>query len=712
MKCHESSSALTEKNGSSNSLILVGNPNVGKSVIFGYLTGKYVTVSNYPGTTVELVSGVAKFGDKKYNVIDTPGTNNLIPMSEDEEVTRNILLKDSCKAVIHVYDSKNLDRGLLLGIQLAEMNVPIVSVLNMQDEVLARGIKIDHQKLSDILRIPVHTATATQQKGLAAMRRSLENPGMSSLIVDYGKPIEDACKEIERVLPDSHISKRSIAMMILAGDRTLNQYLQHNLEGQISYINKIREEAQSNYKKPMMQIITEARLKKVEEIMREVFISEKQEITSIGELLGRLSTHRVGGYFILAAILYGVYWFVGLLGAGVLVDFFETVLFDQYLNQWSIKLFDFIFPFPHNSIKEISEYALNIPITSGTGIETGIVISREVMTGTYTIPPGVELSFFQKVIQFFYDFFVGEYGVITMALTYGFAIVLPIVGTFFIAFSLLEDSGYLPRLAAMVNKAFKAIGLNGKAVLPMLLGFGCDTMATMTARIMETKKERIIVTLLLALGIPCSAQLGVLLAMMASISVTGVIIWSFTVIGVLILVGYLSSMILKGDSTSFLLELPPIRKPIMKNILIKTFARMEWYLKEVIPLFVLGTAVLFFMDRLELLEVFRRWGSPLVQDFLGLPPMATEAFLIGFLRRDYGAVYLLDAANQGLMTPLQILISMVTITLFVPCIANVFVIAKERGFKTCFYMVAFIFPFAFLVGGILNLILRFFQVTI
>jgi ferrous iron transport protein B len=182
-----------------------------------------------------------------------------------------------------------------------------------------------------------------------------------------------------------------------------------------------------------------------------------------------------------------------------------------------------------------------------------------------------------------------------MALSYAIAIVLPIVTTFFLVFSVLEDSGYFPRMAIMVNRAFRIMGLNGKAVLPMILGLGCDTMATMTTRILDTNRERVITTLLLALAVPCSAQLGVLLAMMSVLSPVGAMLWVGLIVGVILLVGWLSSRLFNSDTSDFILEIPPLRRPQLSNVLIKTYSRLNWYLREVIPLFVVGTAILFLL---------------------------------------------------------------------------------------------------------------------
>ena len=364
--------------------------------------------------------------------------------------------------------------------------------------------------------------------------------------------------------------------------------------------------------------------------------------------LGRVAIHPVWGWPILAAVLWVLYEFVGRFGAGTLVDLVEKGLFHGNLNPWAIALFSLV-------------------------------------------PWG-----------FARDLFVGEYGLITMGLSYGLAIVLPIVATFFTAFGLLEDSGYLPRLAVMSDRVFRLMGLNGKAVLPMVLGLGCDTMATLTTRILPTRKERVMVTLLLALGVPCSAQLGVILAMLAAVPFQAAAVWFVAVFGVMISVGWLAARVLPGERGDFVIELPPMRLPALSNVLSKTVARIEWYLKEALPLFLVGTFVLFLLDRLKLLDVVTRAGEPIVTGILGLPAEASAAFLIGFLRRDFAATRLFDMSRGGGLTVVQLVVAMVTITLFIPCIANVFMIAKERGWRTAAAMAAFIFPLAFGVGGLVR----------
>lgn len=642
-------------------VLLIGNPNVGKSALFGLLTGRYVTVSNYPGTTVEVTYGNADLNKARTLVIDTPGVNSLVPMSEDERVTRDILLTDRHGVIVQVADAKNLRRGLLITIQLAEMEVPFLLDLNMDDEARSRGIVVDQERLSEVLGIEVVKTVAIRKSGIDRLLKGIQSPRVSQLEVRYDGTIEQGIHDVIARLPDSTISKRSIALMLLAGDESLNEWLHARLPDHvIQDIERIRQEVQGRYQNSLGYLINQQRLRKADEILRTVMTRhEAGKGSQFAHALGRWSMHPFYGIPILVTVLFLVYQFVGVLGAGIAVDFLEDRVFGVYLNPWIARIVDVVLPVP-----------------------------------------------------FFKELLVGEYGIVTMALTYAIAIVLPIVGFFFIAFGILEDSGYLPRLAVMVNRLFNLMGLNGKAVLPMILGFGCDTMATLTTRILETRKERILVTLLLALGIPCSAQLGVILGMVAGLSYKATAIWVGTVVGVMFLVGYLSSKIIPGSPSDFILELPPIRIPQFVNILVKTIARVEWYLKEAVPLFILGTVILFAGHKAGALYYVQRITDPVVVGVLGLPSKAAEAFVIGFLRRDYGAAGLFKLAKEGLLDPVQIVVSLVVLTLFVPCIANFFMMVKERGFRTALAMVLFIFPFAFAVGGILNWLLRFWGVSL
>jgi ferrous iron transport protein B len=639
---------------------LVGNPNVGKSVIFGWLTGQYVAVSNYPGTTVEVAQGNSKVGGRRRVIVDTPGINNLIPMSEDERVTRDILLDDEDLKVIQVCDAKNLRRGLMITLQLAEMEKPVVLVLNMADEAKERGITIDRHGLAQLLEISVLSTIATRRKGLDGLEKVLEERCTPQVRPIYSPEIEEGVTAIENLLPEKQKGKRALALMLLAGDESLQDWLHCRLSEQVILkIEEISRRLQSQHQEPLGFFINQKRLNAVDRILEGVFRKEKRSRGMGAHALSNLTTHPIGGVPILLVVLYAMYKWVGDFGAGIGVDFLLNVVFGKAINPAVTWVVEYLFPW-----------------------------------------------------QFLQEFFVGPYGLVTMGLTYAIAIVLPIVGTFFFAFGLLEDSGYLPRLAVMVNRVFRVMGLSGKAVLPMVLGLGCDTMATLTTRVLETKKERILVTLLLALGVPCSAQIGVMVGMFAGLSMKAIVLWAFVVMGSMIFVGLLASKLIPGEKADFIMEIPPLRIPTLANIFIKTLARLEWFLKEAVPLFLLGTFFLFALDRLGLLKALQNMAAPIVVGFLGLPAKATQALLLGFLRRDYGAAGLFVMAKAGELDSIQIVVSLVTITLFVPCVANFFMIIKERGLGQALAMAGFIFPFALIVGGGLNFLLRFLGVNL
>jgi ferrous iron transport protein B len=372
---------------------------------------------------------------------------------------------------------------------------------------------------------------------------------------------------------------------------------------------------------------------------------------ALRDALGRALARPLTGFPVLLLVLYlGLYEFVGKLGAGTLVDWTEGMLFQRHINPFLEHVFAAV---PWAAVRSL---------------------------------------------------FVGDYGVLTLGVRYAIAIILPIVGTFFLFFSVLEDSGYFPRLALLVDRAFKRIGLSGRAVIPMVLGFACDTMATMVTRTLETKRERVLATLLLALAIPCSAQLGVIVAILAG-SPAALGVWSVALLVTFLLVGVLSARVLPGEAAAFHMELPPLRWPRAGNVLMKTYTRMQWYFVEVLPLFLLASVLLWAGQLTGLLKLAINGLTPMVR-LLGLPPQTASVFLFGFFRRDYGAAGLFDLQHQGLLNLRQVSVAAVTLTLFVPCIAQFLMMLKERGARTALGMVAFITPFAFGAGFLLNLLLK------
>ena len=639
------------------SVVLVGNPNVGKSALFGALTGKYVTVSNYPGTTVEVSRGRCSAGGRTLEVIDTPGAASFLPSSEDERVTRDILLEDRARTTVVVADAKNIERTLLLAMQVAEMEIPFVLCLNMMDEARARGFELDDAGLSERLGAPVVSTVAVRREGIGRLLSALESPGRGSVHVPYPAPVERAVAAAIPFLPVSRIAPRALALMVLSGDETLSGWLAPRVNPEaLGSLEEVRLRLRLDFPGNVAYEINRSRIaygsRLADGVVRRSARSAGGGRRRFERALDLATTHPVWGLPVLAVVLFAAYEFVGVFGAKTLVDLLENGLFGKIISP---------------AAKAVANRWIPWALVR--------------------------------------DLLVGPYGLITMALAYSLALVLPIVGTFFLAFGALEDSGYLPRLAVLVNRLFKKMGLNGKAVLPMVLGLGCDTMATLTTRILETPKERLIVILLLALGVPCSAQLSVVMAMLSGLSPWAVAIWAGVVLAVIVTVGRLAAAVLKGRGSDFVLELPPLRLPRPVNILVKTLARIEWYLKEAVPLFVLGTLVLFTLDRLHLLGSLERAGEPIVTGLLGLPKETAQVFVLGFLRRDFGAAGLFELARHGRLDPIQTVVAMVTITLFIPCIANFFMIVKERGWKTALAIAAFITPLALGAGALVRVVL-------
>jgi len=428
-------------------VILVGNPNVGKSVVFGALTGRYVNVSNYPGTTVEVTRGEARDRGTTLEVIDTPGVYSLLPMSEDERVTRDILMREPGARVLQVCDAKNMRRSLMITAQLAEMELPLVLAVNMADEARERGVMPRLETLEARLGVPAVPTVAVRKKGTDLLLPLLEHPSPSSVRVDYGSGIETAILRMEALLPArTPIGKRALAIMLLCGDDSLAPWLAENVPAaRIREMNDVRNRLMETSGEEIVSRVNRARLSWIDRMLVELGVEASPAPSSrnVAQAFGRYSMDPVYGIPILVGVLALAYGFVGLFGAGYLVDLLQKSFFEGWV----------------------------VPSLT-------VILDRFV--------PWALLR----------DFLVGPYGMISMGLSYAVAIVLPIVGTFFLGFGILEDSGYLPRLAVMVDRLFKKIGCNGKAVLPMILGLGCDTMATLHSEravlVVETNVDRII----------------------------------------------------------------------------------------------------------------------------------------------------------------------------------------------------------------------------
>lgn len=640
-------------------VVMVGNPNVGKSVLFGNLTGKYVTVSNYPGTTVEVMRSKGMIEDEEFAILDTPGMYSLLPITEEERVARSILLDESPDVIIQVADAKNLERMLHLTLQLIEAGLPVILDLNLMDEAERLGMKIDLNLLEQELGIPVVATVAIENKGMDVLReRIIKYKKTAGRVFKYDYLIESAIQRIEEVLKiEFNISNRAIALLLLQDDHEIQALIKERLREEYIQLEEIIKETKRRYAQPLHYIITLSRQKEVNNIVERVTTTTISKTMDFKERLSRLMMHPIAGIPILLTALYGLYEFVGVFGAQISVDFLEDKVFGEYINPFATKVISSIIPW--------------------------------------------------IVLQ---DLLVHQYGIITLGIRYAIAIILPIVTTFFIAFSIIEDTGYLPRLAIFIDRLFKKIGLNGRAVIPIVLGFGCDTMATMVTRTLETKRERIIATLLLALAIPCSAQMGVILALLAG-NVKALLIFVSVMTVIFLFVGFLAAKIMPGERPMFYMEIPPLRLPKLSNVFTKTYTRVEWYFKEILPLSILASILIWIGRITGLFDLIVNLLSYPVS-WIGLPKEASTAFLYGFFRRDFGAAGLYDLKDAGILTGIPLIVSVITLALFMPCIAQFSITIKERGLKMALAMAAFIFPFAFFVGFLVNKLLNTIGVTI
>jgi len=617
--CHTSTQVDLKNHSDKIKLVLVGNPNVGKSVFFNALTGIYVDVSNFPGTTVDISHGVYK----NYVVLDTPGVYGVSSFNDEERVARDVILDGDI--ILNVVDAVHMDRDLFLTQQLIDMGKRVIVALNMMDDVKRNGLQIDVKKLSELLGVPVIPTVAVNKQGIKELKNTLET-------ASTGNSISGIKELMKSIMPK--VSNPAEALLVLEEDENIIER------------NHIKE------KYPYREKIYLQRRKRVNEIVNSV-VTETTNGASFKTRLSQLMLKPLTGIPILLLTLFIMYQFLGVFIAQTVVGITEEIIMGTYYNDFIMNIFG--------------------PLVEG-------------------------YDFLEK-------FLVGEFGILTMVPIYILGLLLPLVIGFYFLLSILEDSGYLPRIATLVDRMLTKLGLNGRAIIPIILGFGCVTMATITTRILGSKRERFIATMLLGLAIPCSAQLGVIAGMISAIGPVYFTVYIATIILVFVLAGTLLNQVMPGESTDLLIDIPPLRMPRFKNVLSKTYTKSVAFLKEASPLFVIGAVLITFMDHFGILLTIQNAIAPLTEGFLKLPKEVATAFIMGIVRRDFGAAGLFKLAEEGMLNAAQTLISLVVITLFVPCIAAILVIFKERSWKESLLIWFGSMFIAFLVGGMLAFVL-------
>ena len=561
-------------------ILLIGNPNVGKSAIFSRLTGAKVVISNYPGTTVEFSKGKMRIGSESAEVIDVPGTYSLEPTNPAEKVAVEMLKKGD--VIVNVADATNLERNLNLTLQLLKKDIPVVVALNMWDEAVEHGIDIDVAQLEKELRIPVVPCCALSGEGIMLLRESLL-----------------------RARPGGIHYKQEEKWQII---------------GQI-----------------------------VEKVQR-----VEHRHPTIGQRLSHASVHPVWGLLIGFVVLFASFEIIRFTGEGligyVFEPFFETL--------W-------------------------LPVVSWlSGLLGGEGILHSILIG--------------RLIDGQVDF--GQsFGLLSTGLFIPFGAVLPYVFAFYLVLGLLEDFGYLPRLGVLVDNVMHRVGLHGLSIIPMMLGLGCNVPGGLASRLLETRKERFIACTLLAICVPCMAQIAMVAGLLGKFGAAGFLPVFGTLFGLWLLLGALMKKFVKGEAPEILIDIPPYRMPYWKSLLQKLWMRMKWFVKEAVPYVLLGVFIVNLSYSLGIIKVLSKIFSPVMTKLLGLPSEAVGALLMGFLRKDV-AVGMLAPLNLSLR---QLIVASVVLTAYFPCVATFVVLFRELGFKDMVKSTLIMILVAFSVGALL-----------
>ncbi len=633
-----------------NIILLIGNPNVGKTSIFNQLSRKYAITANYPFTTVELNTDAIKLYGREFELIDAAGIYRLDHPSEEGQLSREIIFKQHPEIIIQVIEASNLERSLLLTAQLLELKIPLIIVLNMIDEMVKQGIRINSRLLSEMLGVPVIETIATEGKGIEEIKKAIRKLKPAEQTVPYPRLVEQFYQEIMTLFPSKNKPPRPIITLLALEDPFALHWIKENYGYEIqkkakSYLNSFLDKNVIN----LSIAILNAQKSWFKKIVQQV-VTQKSEITRFGiQKFGEYSRHPVYGWVVVMGVILLTYLVVGKFGAAFLVGKLE-----------------------HNLITPIIQL-LDSFLPAG-------LLNR---------------------------FLIGNYGILTTGLFNAVGTVLPIITLFFFMLNFLEDIGYLTNLIILTNRLFKKVGLSGKSILPIVLGFGCKTMATLSTKILDSKKEKYIAIFLIGLAIPCSSQMSVNIAVLALQPVSAFLIVIFVLGLVELIAGLILNRIVPEEKhADFMIEIPPIRLPDLKLLLRKTYYRTMWFLKEAVPLFILGALILFILHETGGMR-FLEWAlRPMVVSFLNLPLHFSEALVMSLARSEAGAVLIMNMVKQGELNSIQVIVSIIVITLFIPCISNIMAMIKELKFKKAMIMVLVITMTAFLLGGMINYILR------
>ncbi|MEI6305971.1 MAG: ferrous iron transport protein B, partial [Deltaproteobacteria bacterium] len=595
-------------------ILISGMPGVGKSTIFRLLVKRDITCSNYPGTAIPVERGTFKLDGYDAELIDIPGTYNLTHQYENEIVARRILAEEKPDVIIQVADTKNLKRMLTFTGQLAEFGIPLVLALNMVDEADQMGLKVIRHLLEEKLGTAVVETVATDSVGISELHAAISKAKVPLFPVKFPSVLAETIKVLEELMPVEINSKSAMAALCLSDEKETSKWA-IELSG-ISGDNSVtvhQEKARLFFHKPLDRVLASAREHSANKLYSETTYTTPVRSTPLMEKIGDFAREPVTGILILLSVMVALYYIVGQLAAGLLVDFLVKDFFGEVI---------------------------------GPRLDIAVAL--------------IPYAFLREMIT-------GKYGLYPMGLVPALGLVLPIIIAFYFTFGFIEDSGYFSRLSILLDRLFKKLGMNGKALLPIMLGFSCVSMATIATRVLETKKERLIAIFLLSLGIPCSAKLSVILVVLARVSFGAFMTVFGVIFSLMLLSGVILSKIIPSAPSHFIMDVPPIRIPSLRNVLKQTYHRSASFLKEAAPLFFAGAISLFLLDKIGFLSLIERALSPVIKGFLGLPEQFAESLIMGFIRGEAGIAILKQLVDAGTMSNQQLVVAMIVTILFIPC---------------------------------------------
>lgn len=641
---------------SGKTICLVGNVNVGKSTIFSGLADKRQHEVTCAGTSVTYNTSTLKGGEDL--LIDPPGINSLLISSEDEKVSRNLIVTRRVDRIIQVLDAHNMIRSISLALQFSEFGIPTVFALNKDDMAQIRGISVDGEKLSVLFGVKVIRTVAREKQGISALRDALEYSAVPKKLLEFPEDIENALQKMTGLLQGKVHSPRGEALLMLTDSSFMTYSEESVLDSQTSIeCKKIINELQSKRRKPINLILSDLFMFHATRLVSEFQQKKPVFTTPFMTAFGRMSSQLPFGIPLVLIVFSLMYLFVGKFGAEVLVEFLEGRVFDGFI------------------VPEVNR-----------------------MLSPLGLPWVTEL-------------FCGEFGLVSMGLNLAFGVLLPVLLTFYIFYGLMEDSGYLQRLSILLNNVFRKMGMNGKGVMPLIMGFSCITMAIMTARMLDTKKERFVVSLLLSLGIPCAPLFAVMFVIFAKLHWSAMVVVFGTIIIKILLAGVIMNKLIPGRYSGFVIEVPTLRIPDIRPVVRRAVVRLIFFLKEAVPVFLFASLILFVFDKIGGLDVIRRVADPAVKMLLGLPEHSVEILVMTLVRREAGAALLDQFFSQGYFTGVQAVVMLIVMTSLLPCVNAVIVLFKERGIKQASTIVAVVIPTALVTGTLVNAFCRITGIT-